>query len=104
MHISKTNSKTQDWDGVKSWNYKLPHLSKSVVYAEVSGEHGEVETGDSEWIYYIIEGSGKFVISGETSEVNAGDVITVPSKTTYNYFSSENSVLKVVMFIDLWNN
>lgn len=37
MHITKQDSKTQNWDQVKSWNYKLPHLDpkKSVVYAQV---------------------------------------------------------------------
>lgn len=106
MYISKDNSKREDWDKVKSWNYKLPHLSPkmSVVYAEVEGEHGEVTTRESDWVYYIIEGNGKFIINGETTKVSSGDVITVPAKTPFNYMTNESNVLKVVMFIDLWDN
>lgn len=106
MYISRDNSKREDWDKVKSWNYKLPHLSPklSVVYAEVEGEHGEVTTRESEWIYYIIEGNGKFIINGETTKVSGGDVITVPAKTPYNYIADNGCVLKVIMFIDLWDN
>lgn len=106
MYISKDKSIREDWDKVKSWNYKLPHLSpqKSVVYAEIQGEHGEVTTKESEWIYYIIEGKGKFIINNETVEVSGGDVITVPANTPYNYFANEETILKVVMFIDMWEN
>ena len=106
MYISKTAAKREDWDQVKSWNYKLPQLqpSKSVVYAEIVGEHGEVTTRESEWVYYVIEGSGEFVIDGQAQQVEAGDVITVPANTKYNYKSVVERPLKVVMFIDLWDN
>lgn len=106
MQIEKINSIKKDWDKVKSFNYKLPHLNppKSVVYAEIEGEHGEVTTRDSEWIYYIIEGSGIFTIAGKDFEVNSGDVVTIPANTSYNYKALGNGKLKVVMFIDLWDN
>ncbi len=106
MYISKEEAKREDWDSVKSWNYKLPHLAPkmSVVYAEVVGEHGEVSAKDSEWVYYIIEGSGKFTIGGVVTDVSAGDVITVPPNAVYDYESLSQESLKVVMFIDLWNN
>ena len=106
MHISKDQSKREDWDKVISWNYQLPNLNPkmSLVYAEVEGEHGEVTTGESEWIYYIINGEGEFVIGNNKTAVKAGDVVTVPAKTLYNYKSSGNSVLKVVMYIDMWEN
>jgi len=48
MIISKSQSKRQDWDQTKSWNYKLKHLSpyQSIVYAEITNDHGEVNTND----------------------------------------------------------
>ena len=104
MYIQHDDSKREDWDQVKSWNYKLPHLEKSVVYAEIIGEHGEVSTKTSEWIYFIIEGSGEFTIDGIKTTVNSQDVITVPANTKYNYRSLTDTPLKVVMFIDIWDN
>lgn len=106
MYIPKNESKREDWDKVKSWNYKLPNVNpqKSVVYAEIVGEHGEIATKNSEWIYYIIEGEGEFNINGIKTNVSSGDVISVPPKTKYNYVSKEGVVLKVIMYIDLWDN
>ncbi|HSX39062.1 MAG TPA: AraC family ligand binding domain-containing protein [Candidatus Saccharimonadales bacterium] len=106
MYISINNSKRQDWDKVKSWNYKLDFLKPemSVVYAEVVGEHGDAETKESEWIYYIIEGNGEFMINRTTTKVSSGDVITIPPHTKYTYRSVDSITLKVVMFIDLWDN
>ena len=106
MYIPNDKAIREDWDEVRSWNYKLQHLSpqKSIVYAEIKNEHGEVTTKESEWIYYIIEGKGTFIINNEATNVSAGDVITVPANTPYNYIADKNETLKVVMFIDLWDN
>lgn len=106
MKISKEQSIREDWDKVKSWNYKLKHLSgyQSVVYAELDGDHGEVGTKELERIYYVIEGSGIFDISGEKIEVSAGDVVTIPPRTKYDYRPIGDKTLKVLMFMDLWDN
>jgi mannose-6-phosphate isomerase-like protein (cupin superfamily) len=106
MKITKSQAIREDWDEVKSWNYKLPHISPkmSVVYAELEGDHGQVHTEDIERIYYIIEGQGEFTIGGEKMSINTGDVITIPPKTEYDYKPADNTKLKVVMFMDLWEN
>lgn len=106
MKISLANSKRQDWDQVRSWNYKLKHLKdyQSVVYAELDGDHGEVSTKDLERIYYIIAGRGEFDIEGKLVQVSQGDVITVPPHTKYNYHPSFKSTLKILLFMELWDN
>jgi mannose-6-phosphate isomerase-like protein (cupin superfamily) len=106
MKITKNQAVREDWDEVKSWNYKLPHLEPrmSVVYAELEGDHGQVHTENIERVYYIIEGQGEFTIGEEKILINAGDVITVPPETKYVYKSMDNTKLKVVMFMDLWEN
>lgn len=106
MKIEKENAIREDWDEVKSWNYKLPQLKPrmSVVYAELEGDHSLVHTEDLERIYFIIDGQGEFDIGQEKINVNAGDVITIPPKTEYNYRPINDSKLKVVMFMDLWEN
>ena len=106
MQITQQQSIRQDWDQTKSWNYKLKHLSpyQSVVYAEITDDHGEVHTNDIERIYYIVDGEGEFVINGEVIPVKVGDVFTVAPKTTYNYHSLPGSTLKVVLLMELWDN
>lgn len=106
MKISKTQAIREDWDRVRSWNYKLTHLSPkmSVVYAKLDGDHGEVKTKDVERIYYILEGEGEFIIEGETTKVQKDDVITVPPNTVYDYKPSNKTMLKILLFMELWDN
>jgi mannose-6-phosphate isomerase-like protein (cupin superfamily) len=106
MKISKKQSIRQDWDKVRSWNYKLNHLSAkmSVVYAELDGIHGEVTTKEVERIYYILDGEGEFTFNGKTFKVDKEDVITVPPKTVYDYWPVGNKTLKVLLFMELWDN
>ena len=106
MKITQQQSVRQDWDQTKSWNYKLKHFFpyQSVVYAEIQNDHGEVHTNNVERIYYIISGEGQFILSDETIDVSKGDVLTIPSKTTYNYHATKDSTLKVVLLMELWDN
>lgn len=106
MKISQNKSIRQDWDQVKSWNYKLKHLSyyQSVVYAELDGDHGKVHTNDLERVYYIIDGQGKFIIKNKTTSVKKGDVVTVPAHTNYDYKPINNTTLKILLFMELWDN
>ena len=106
MKIAKTQSKRQDWDKVRSWNYKLTNLSPktSVVYAELDGPHGEVKTKDAERVYYILEGKGEFAFNNETIEVSKEDVVTVPPDTVYDYKPVGKETLKAILFMELWDN
>lgn len=106
MKISKSQARRQDWDEVKSWNYKLSSLSQqmSIVYAELEGVHGEVKTNKVERVYYILDGEGEFSIDGKTVSVSKEDVITVPPNTIYDYKQSGDKLLKVLLFMELWDN
>lgn len=52
MKITQDQAVRQDWDQTKSWNYKLTHIKpyQSVVYAEITNDHGEVHTNEVERI------------------------------------------------------
>lgn len=76
----------------------------SVVYAELEGVHGEVKTNEVERVYYILDGEGEFSIDGKTVSVSKEDVITVPSNTIYDYKQSGDKLLKVLLFMELWDN
>lgn len=75
-----------------------------MVYAELDGDHGEVHTTESERIYFILEGEGEFVYGGETIIVQKDDVITVPPETVYNYHPTGGKTLKILLFMELWDN
>ena len=106
MKISKQQTIREDWDEVKSWNYKLVDLfpKKSVVYAELNGDHGEVKTKEVERVYFILDGEGEFTFNGKATEVKKDDVITVPPNTVYDYKPLRSTALKVLMLMELWDN
>lgn len=106
MKITKKESIRQDWDQVKSYNYKLKHLSnyQSVVYAQLDGDHGEVSTKELERVYFIIDGKGEFDIAGIKTQAGQGDVITVPPHTKFDYRPLNGTTLKVILFMELWDN
>lgn len=106
MKFTQKDAVQQDWDQTKSWNYKLPHMSeyKSVVYAEVTNSHGQVQTNEVERVYFVISGEGEFEIDGKLTPVAKHDVITVPPNTTYNYRSVNHTTFKIVLFMELWDN
>lgn len=106
MKITKQQSTKQNWDKVRSWNYKITDtiVKQSVVYAELDGDHGEVQTLDSERIYYILSGKGEFEYGSKVVKVEKDDVVTIPPNTTYNYHPLGNETLKVLLFMELWNN
>ena len=107
MKITKSNSIKEDWDNVKSWNYKLIDTGEkyqSVVYAELNGIHGEVNTKSIERVYYILSGKGEFKIENELTPVETGDVITIPPNTKYDYWPTSDETLKLILFMELWEN
>ena len=107
MKIKKSETSREDWDQVRSWNYKLKDLRdkyQSVVYAELDGIHGEVKTKDVERVYFILSGEGEFKVGEEKIHVEAGDVLTIPASTAYDYWPTTEETLKVILFMELWDN
>ena len=106
MKIKKSQAVIEDWSKVHSLNYKLTHIQpyQSVVFAELNGVHGRVNTKDLERIYYILEGSGEFEIAGKVIRVDTGDVLTVPPDTYYDYKPVGSKPLKILLFMELWDN
>jgi len=57
----------------------------SVATFDVTGRHGKTKTTVSNRIYYIIKGSGKFIIAGKEIDVAETDTVIVPKNTEYDY-------------------
>jgi len=106
MKVSKEKAIKEDWENVKSLNYKLGKLQskyQSIVYAKLSGKHGTVSTKDIERIYYIISGEGEFEIEGQITRVKQGDVLAIPPMKKYDYWPVAGK-LEILLFMELWDN
>jgi len=99
--ISRDQAVREDWDQVRSWNYK--GQDSSVVYAELDGDHGWVQTAEQERHYYILEGEGVFVSGTEEVVVQAGDVLILEPHLKYDYHPTTQT-LKVLLFMEVWDN
>lgn len=93
------------WGKVTGLNYKLLELQppKSILYARLEEDHGSVETGECDRIYYILRGYGEFEISNKKIPVRKGDVVVVPPKTKYDYRPT-SKVLEVLLFMEYWDS
>lgn len=102
LKIAKKDAVSHGREGVQGTYYQLPETDggKTVAYAEFTGEHGERTIGNNSRIYYILEGTGEFIINGEKFDVESGDVIPVPPYATYNLFPT-SSVLKIILYCEL---
>jgi len=51
---------------------------------DIDGVHGLVKNTNEDWIYFIIEGGGIFIIDGKEQEVSEKDLIFIPKNTPYD--------------------
>ncbi len=92
------NARQFGWEGLKGWAYnsKEDFESASAAVFEVTGSHGKVKTTRSDRVYFVIEGTGEFVINDEVMPVEQHDVVIVPKNTPYNYRAT-NGTLKLFL-------
>lgn len=73
----------------------------NVVHVSVKKGHlEEFYDEKSSYNYYIVEGSGIFVLNDQKVEVEATDLIVIPAKTRIHYFGSMEMVLTVAPAFD----
>jgi mannose-6-phosphate isomerase-like protein (cupin superfamily) len=88
MIIKKENTIEFEKQGVKMrvYNTKEQCPEASVVYQETqSGHHEEFYHSRSNFIFYIIEGSGTWFIEDNPYNVEAGDVVIIPPNHRFYY-------------------
>jgi quercetin dioxygenase-like cupin family protein len=102
IKLTKQNAFRHDTEALKGWYYQLPDVNggHSVIYAEVTGDHGQRVIKDKPRIYYIIEGEGEFTVNSDKTIVQPGDVIIIPPNSTYSYHATK-PVLKLLLVMDL---
>lgn len=88
------------WEGLKgrAYNSKEEFDGASAAYFEVTDKgHGKVKTTLSDRVYYVLEGSGEFIVGGKSEEVSQSDVVIVPKDTPYDYRAAQGTVMKLFL-------
>jgi len=100
--ISEREAFRYDTEAQKGWYYQLPDVEggRSVIYSEVTGDHGQRIIGDHPRIYFIFEGEAQFVVNGETEIAKKGDVVVIPPHATYSYKAAKPPV-KILLIMEL---
>ncbi len=90
MKFKLKNAQPFESEGIRglSYNTKEEFSSASAAYIEVNGRKEKTRNTISDKIFYVVEGSGNFMINGETVPVKASDVIIVPKMTPYYYWGT----------------
>ena len=83
MLIKYEDTNKKERGVMKITEYKI-NSDFSGALIEIDGEHGEIMTTREDRIYFILEGSGKFVIEKEEKIVAPNDLVFVPKNTPYN--------------------
>jgi mannose-6-phosphate isomerase-like protein (cupin superfamily) len=95
MIIKKAQAFEFEKQGVKMrvYNSKDQCPDAAVVYQEtLTGHNEEFFHSRSNFIFFIIEGSGTWFIDGSPHEVEAGDVLIIPPGTRFYYKGSLKQV------------
>ncbi|HLA07924.1 MAG TPA: hypothetical protein VJ022_10800 [Anaerolineales bacterium] len=87
MKFSRDTAYHFSWPGIEGWAYGskdvLPTASASVI--QVDGRHGKGKTTVSDRVFYILEGTGEFVVGDDVIPVQGTDIIVVPKNTSFDY-------------------
>jgi mannose-6-phosphate isomerase-like protein (cupin superfamily) len=88
MIFTRRNAFQVTKNDVDMWIYNRGEdcAQAAVAYQETRVGHSEeFRHNKSAFVFYIIEGSGQWVIDGETFDVEATDVVIVPPGTKFFY-------------------
>jgi mannose-6-phosphate isomerase-like protein (cupin superfamily) len=95
MIYKKNQSIEFEKQGVRMriYNTKDQCSQASIVYQETeTGHHEEFYHSKSNFIFYIIEGSGTWFIEDQPYQVEAGDVLIIPPNNRFYYQGSLKQV------------
>lgn len=75
--------------------YKFANNDVSFCRASVKEGHLEEFKNSSWFLYYIIEGSGVFMLNDKKHPVKDGDLVAVPPNTRIHYFGKMDYTLTI---------
>ncbi|MFA5184023.1 MAG: cupin domain-containing protein [Patescibacteria group bacterium] len=89
MKTTKNEAITKSKFGINLWVYKTNTKEAGFVYTEVAeGHFEEFYHKVSTFIYYVLEGEGKFFLDGVETPVKATDLIVIPPNTKIYYLGN----------------
>jgi mannose-6-phosphate isomerase-like protein (cupin superfamily) len=91
IKLSRAEAFEHEQSGLVAWYYQFPEVGNgmTLIYAEVTGDHGQRRIGDDARIYYVIDGEGDCTVDGESTTMRQGDVIVIPPFGEYSYFATK---------------
>lgn len=82
--------------GLNGFKYPLKNQVLEIVVEDSEiGHDGEVFSEKHTHIYYILEGTGKFIINMQEFEVSKGQLVEIPPRNTFT-FKGEMRLLLVM--------
>jgi mannose-6-phosphate isomerase-like protein (cupin superfamily) len=95
--LSKPTDPTFKRDGLEGFRFPTESKNVEVYYVDCERGHGGIVSSDSiTHVYYVIDGSGEFIIDGNNLHVSAGQVVEILPNHTFDY----NGQMKMVMIME----
>jgi len=89
MKTTKNEAMTKSKFGIKLWVYDTKTKDAGFVYTEVAkGHFEEFYHKISIFIYYLLEGEGRFFLDGVETPVKATDLIVILPNTKIYYLGN----------------
>lgn len=66
------------------------NIARKVAYVVIKSKYSKNETSYScDRVFYVLDGSGRFVYDGDSFRYIAGDIIPIPAKSEFSFISDE---------------
>ena len=72
---------------------KSSNMGYSIVRTHLNGKHPRMKNIISNRTYYIIKGTAHFLVENEQFNLQAGDTLTIPKDTVYEFNGNFDSIL-----------
>lgn len=98
FHFTLAGGEQWGWEGIAgvSLSSKQHCGAISGAVMTVTGRHGETSSAINDRIYFVLAGTGHFVVGGDEAVVGPDEMVIVPKDTCYDFWSDTEMRLFVV--------
>lgn len=82
--------------GIKGKKYLVSDLTNSVSVLIIETKKGHDTTileKECDFIYFVLEGSGSFIINGISEKCQKGDLVVIPARNKFKYVGNLKMLL-----------